>query len=324
MAVHNKSKFIFIILIILLSCCTQRTTTTGATEIIKGVSVSPRIYNGTGFHEFLDLRREVGALVGWYGDWNELSINTSAPFVIEALKHRYDYEPIIIVTPFYQPTGSLIRPLNMTITQEYINSARSFAQTYTPEYFGIGIEINVLYERNPSAYEEFVKLFNDTYDAVKLASSNTKIFPVFQLERMKGLSGGLFGGASNESDNEWFLLDDFIKADLAVFTTYPCLIYNDPKDVPEDYYSVILNHTNKMIGFSEIGWFSSPEIPGWASSEEEQTEFINRFFNLTKSLNAEFSIWSFLYDQNVQVPFDTMGLYYSNGSQKLAWNAWKQ
>jgi hypothetical protein len=46
---------------------------------------------------------------------------------------------------------------------------------------------------DPEGYDEFVELFAEVYGAVKEASPETSVFTVFQLERMKGLWGGLFG-----------------------------------------------------------------------------------------------------------------------------------
>jgi hypothetical protein len=41
-------------------------------------------------------------------------------------------------------------------------------------------------------------------------------------------------------------------------------------------------------------------------------------------LNKQFAIWSLFYDQNVTVPFSSMGFFESDGSSKLAWNTWTQ
>lgn len=148
---------------------------------------------------------------------------------------------------------------------------------------------------------------------MKTASPNTQVFTVFQLEKMKGLSGGLFGGKSDPGQNEWSLLDRFAKADFFAFTTYPGLVYKDPSEISTNYYDEIRLHTSKRIAFSEIGW---------QSSETEQADFIRLFFTLTKSLEPEFRIWSFLYDQPTIVPFDSMGLFRPDGTPKPGWDTW--
>jgi hypothetical protein len=39
-------------------------------------------------------------------------------------------------------------------------------------------------------------------------------------------------------------------------------------------------------------------------------------------MNVQLAIWSFLYDLNLQAPFDSMGLIRAAGTAKPAWNEW--
>jgi len=294
-----------------------------ASRAVKGVTLSPKSFQPADFEDFFLKAREAGGLVSWAGDWNEVSNSTSgAPAVVTSLSLTYNCTPIVEAQFFTQSDGRLLRPLNETTMQNYKEGATTFADRYKPKYLGLGIEVNVLYEKSPTDFDAFIRLFNETYDAVKARSPSTKVFTVFQLEKMKGLSGGLFGGTNDPSKAEWALLDRFSKSDIAAFTTYPGLIYRDPSEIPAGYYTEISLHTSKPIAFTEIGWHTDTSPAGWESSGAEQAEFVAVFFNLTGSLNKEFSIWSFLYDQNTIEPFKSMGLYYSNGTAKPAWSEW--
>ena len=71
-----------------------------------------------------------------------------------------------------------------------------------------------------------------------------------------------------------------------------------------------------------MGWFRYG-FTGWESSVEEQVEFIERFYELTDEMPIEFVTWSFLYDQNVQPPFDQMGLLAIGEDSSAALDAWK-
>ena len=133
----------------------------------------------------------------------------------------------------------------------------------------------------------------------------------------------MFGGKNDLKKSQWFLLEKFPKSDIAAFTTYPGLIYKNPSDIPSDYYSEIKSHTSKPVAFTEIGWHSAASPAGWESSEEEQAEFVDAFFNLTKDMKKQFNIWSFLFDQNTAEPFKTMGLRGSDGNGKLSWDRWR-
>ena len=286
---------------------------TEETGPLKGISLSPRSYEEFGV--FFEKAAEAGEVVTWAGDWGLLDEEASAPHVVEALSGQQALASIVLVTYFTQGTGELVRPLNESNRQAYIDGAVQFVETYEPSYIGFGIEVNSFWMNSEEG------LFEEVYPLVKKASPDTKVFTVFQLERMKGLPGGLFGGTNDEALSQWGLLDDFPEADALAFTTYPCLIHNEPSEMPEDYYTEILDHTSKKVLIAESGWFrDGPE--GWESDEGEQAEFVHALFDLTEGLDPTVIIWSFLYDQEVEYPFDSMGLLDVDESYLQPWEAW--
>lgn len=291
--------------------------------ILKGVSLSPRSFEPADFTDFFQKAKQAGDIVSWAGDWQELASTTGGgPKVVAELASSYGYIPLIEAQFFTQSTGALLRSLDEATKQGYTNSAAGFAAKYKPRYLGLGIEVNMLYETSPQDFDAFAQLFSDISDAVKEASPDTKLFTVFQLERMKGLHGGLFGGTNDPSKAQWSLLDKFPKADLLAFTTYPGLVFKDPANIPSDYYTEIRLHTSRPIVFTEIGWHSQASPQGWESSDAEEAEFVAAFFRLTQGLDAEFAVWSFLYDQSTFEPFRSMGLLRRDGTAKPAWEAW--
>jgi len=124
-----------------------------------------------------------------------------------------------------------------------------------------------------------------------------------------------------ENKPHWEMIDRF-KTDLAAFTTYPGIFYRDVSDIQEDHYSEIKLHTTKPIAFMEMGWHSASSPEGWESSEEEQADFIRTFFDLTRELNLEVAVWSFMYDLNSFEPFNSMGLINQQEEEKMAWQEW--
>lgn len=291
---------------------------------LKGVSLSPRSFQSDDFTDFFQKAKQAGEIVSWAGDWNELSSSqSSGPTVVATLASHYGYTPVIEAQFFTLSSGKLLRPLDSTTRQDYRSTAAAFAEKFAPKYLAFGIEVNVLYEKAPADFESFVQLFGEVYDAVKARSPGTKVFTIFQLERMKGLNGGLFGGANDAAKSQWSLLDRFPKADLIAFTTYPSLVVQSPSAIPADYYAEIRSRTTKPVAFTEIGWHSEASPKGWESSEAEQAEFIPAFFNLTRDLHSEFAIWAFVYDQNTAEPFRSMGLRRrGDGTAKPAWDEW--
>lgn len=291
---------------------------------LKGVSLSPKSFQAADFTDFFEKTKQTGKVVMWAGDWIELSDKSGGgPTVVAGFALKYDYIPLIEAQFFKQSTGTLLRPLDDSSKQIYESSAAAFADKYKPKYLGLGIEVNTLYEKSPVDFNVFVQLFSKVYDTVKAKSPNTKVFTVFQLEKMKGLNGGLFGGRNDPSKAQWSLLDRFPRSDIIAFTTYPSLIYKTPSGIPVDYYTEIKARTTKPLAFTEIGWHSEASPTGWESSDAEQAEFVVTFFNLTKDLNKELAIWSFMYDQDTFEPFKSMGLRRrGNGTAKPAWDKW--
>lgn len=294
-------------------------------EFMKGITLTPKSFSSNDFTDFFKNAKELGNIVTWAGDWNELSnTKNGGPTVVASLASQYNYIPIIEAQFFTQSTGKLLRGLDEITKQSYKTSVVNFAEKYKPKYLGLGIEINILYEKSPKDFEDFVLIYNEVYDGVKKVAPNTKIFTIFQLEKMKGLNGGLFGGINDETTAQWHLIDKFSKSDIIAFTSYPNIIFKDPSEIPLNYYSDIENHVNKPIAFTEIGWHTS-EIPvGWESSESEQAEFIKKFFELTKDIDKEFVIYSFMFDQNTVEPFNSAGLYNKDGGPRLATIEWQK
>ncbi len=289
---------------------------------LRGVSLSPRSYGSPDFNNFFTKAKQAGGVVTWSGDWAELADPKGAPRVVAQLAAADGLKPVIIAQFFTQSTGELLRPLNDSTKQGYKSGAVSFAEAYRPEYIGFGVEVNMLHEASPADYASFKAFFAEVAAAVKQASPETKVFTVFQLERLRGLRGGLYGGADNPAVNDWALLSDFPDADLLAFTTYPCIVYRDPSDIPADYYTAeITQHTSKPIAYTEAGWFRVG-VARWESTPEEQARFVSRYLELTKPLNPGLLVWSFLYDQDAGEPFSSMGLLGKDDSTSPAWEAW--
>jgi hypothetical protein len=299
---------------------TSSSTSPRESTFQKGLTFSPTDYGSNGIDDFFAKASQAGSIVEWAGDWEEIG-GSGAPATVAQLASQHGLKSMIVVQFFTQSTGQLLRPLNSTNEQHYLAITTSFVKQYKPSYFGVGIEVNVLYEKNATSFAEFVSLYGQVYSAVKSASPSTLAFTVFQFEKMNGLNGGLYGGTNDPSRAEWQLLTLFPE-DIAAFTTYPSLVYHGTSEMPADYYARIASHTNKGVGFTEMGWHSGYVAGGWGNSEAGQADFVTRFFGLSGSLNRTFAVWSFLYDQKTAVPFDTMGFFNSNGTAKQSWQTW--
>jgi hypothetical protein len=292
---------------------------------LYGVSLSPRSYEADDFAEFFELARLTGGVVRWAGDWAELDDRQGGAVAIAELQGQFGYMPVFEANIFRQDPTALLRPFNEPQIAEYVRLARQFAANYSPPYFGLGIEINMLYESVPEEFEKFVRLFDMAAAAVHEASPETLVYTSFQLERMHGLAGGLWGGADDPSAARWQLLDQFPRADFFSFTTYPGLNYPDPADIPSSHYAEVLSHTGRPVAFTEIGWPAGTIAPGWESSQGEQAAAVQRLFELITPVDSKLVLWSFMFDPagHLPAPFLSMGLVEPEGTKRQAFYEWQ-
>lgn len=257
--------------------------------------------------------KDYGQVFGSYVEWNDGlkdGIPQQMPLVND-LSKKQGFVPVYAL-------GFKKSPSFAGIKDDFEKVAVNAAEELKPKYLGLGVEVNVLYEKDPEDFGVFVQSYHQLYKEIKSVSPKTKVFPIFQLEYTKG-KGYLSGQKRNE---EWAILEKFEdQMDLAAFTTYPMLDYEDPKDIPEDYYFEITKHTKRKIAFTELAW-PSGSLAGRSSSETEQAEFLNRFLELTKNLDKEFMIWTLVHDTQSNDLFGTIGLKNNDGTEKMVYQKW--
>lgn len=307
-----------IVLAGLLAGCTHRDDG-GVRGPVYGVSVSPAD-QGERFARFWTDAEAVGSVIAWAGPMHELSDPRGGARVVAGLNADTGFHTAIMTGPYSVSDDAL--------TEEYTNETRErhkqdlvdLVTDHRIAFLALGIELDHFAEDDPQNYTLFVAWWKEAYAAVKAASPHTHVFPVFQYERLIGLKGGLYGGV-NDMDDSWHLVDDFPDRDMTGFTTYPGLVYKDPKEVPDDHYDAIQEHVEGDVAFTEIGWHAGERPPLWRSSEEEQARFVDRFFRTAPE--HELALWIHLYDTGHQPPFDTMGLMRPDGVMRPALEKWR-
>ena len=301
------------------------TTAPGSTASrpLRGVSLSPRSFDGDDFASFFEEASEAGTLVRWAGDWAELGDDEGAPAVVASLTRRHGLEPAIETGVFSASSRELFRPLTPETRARYVESAASFCETHAPPYLGVGVEVDFHHETDPDSFETFVDLFAETYDAVKAVSPGTQVYTGFQLERLRGLRGGLFGGENDPESATWELIDRFHDADLVGVTSYPGLIYGDPAEIPEEYYTALGERAGRPVAITETGWSVETKGEGWESDEAEQAAFVDRLLGLTADVDVGTLLWVWLYEQADETgAFSGMSLKREDGTARPAWDAW--
>ncbi len=198
----------------------------------------------------------------------------------------------------------------------YKQAALDVVRAARPRYLSLGNEVNRWYEKygasGPDGFKNFVSLYEETYDAVKRLSPETKVFVVFAREIVS---------ENREADLEVLRLFDASKLDLLVFTSYPySLGRTSPSAIPDDYYSQAAAFmSGKPFGFTEIAWPSLPALGG----EQAQADFITQATTrLTRDRGVKLELfgWPWLHDLDEN---DSVGLIKRNGAEKLAYAVWK-
>lgn len=175
-----------------------------------GVSVSPKSFASEDVLNFYDHEaKQVGDMLTWVGDVEELDAATGAPHAAAQLAPDHDLVPTSI---FVVRVEALHAPERVKkITQETI----AYAKKYQPKFLGFGNEINFQYKDDANAFATFVTMFDAVADGVHAVSPDTKVFTVWALEWLRGLHGGLYGGMNDVSLTQWFLFDQFPKYDYS-------------------------------------------------------------------------------------------------------------
>jgi hypothetical protein len=212
------------------------------------------------------------------------------------------------------------------VRQGFIEFAQYVALNYRPRYLALGVDVNSYERQNPDDFAAFASLYAETYDAVKEQSPDTLVFPTFQLEDM---SGRLPGGETQSS--QWSLIDDFeAKLDLLAVSTYPSRVFDDPGDIPSDYYRQLSAHTERPVAVAEMGYGTEPDSEGSESAGElRQAAFLDRVLNDAEQMDMALAVWfvrqdpKYSGDPAISSLLQHMGLLRSEGTEKAAWSVWE-
>ncbi|HNJ98152.1 MAG TPA: hypothetical protein PLV13_08510 [Ilumatobacteraceae bacterium] len=282
------------------------TTTPVVAPPLVGVGMTPRTYEGTGFPDFLAGIDGQTDLLMHAGGWNEAGTAGSPIDVAATLAEQRGLGAVIVLQPSADAS---------------VDALSTFLTAHHPAYLGLGNEVNLLASNDPAAFEALVALWQQALPIVREMSPDTKVFVTFQYEWLLGRRDGWFGGAVAEP--QWDLLDRFPGADLVGFTTYPSLVFEQPSDLPADYYAQVAQHTDLPVILTEVGWTADETLPLLPGSAAEQTDFIALLSQQATAARIEAMVWTFVHgDLVVDQQFNGMGLFAPDGTARPAWTAW--
>ena len=179
-----------------------------------------------------------------------------------------------------------LRALGRSITEPEVQQAyRSYVlaveRKLHPEIIGLAAETNLIRAAAlPAVYAGVVRAANDAAaDLILAGSSATLLFSV-QVETAWGRLGGNGHYAGVEQD-----FTDFPFAQTLGLSSYPYFGFAQPEDMPDNYYSRLLNGRTLPVMVVEGGW-TSAAAGTIQSSPALQARYIRRHAQLLDAVGA--------------------------------------
>jgi len=225
---------------------------------------------------------------------------------------------------------------NPAIRSAYRNFAVRLADEFHPRYLGLASEINTYANAYPADFPNFLSLYRETYRAVKEISPQTRAFVTFQWDEVNN-----FGkpGADGAPRLNWDSIEVFEPdLDLWVISSYPFAAFPSAADIPADYYTPLLDRTDKPLAVAE-GGYNSADIQGVRGSPADQVRYLSAIhsqigprlqfwiylllddFNMD-SYGAEFTRQGHAADVETLRFFSLLGLRERDGKPKPALSTW--
>ncbi|HVT37504.1 MAG TPA: hypothetical protein VHE78_00535 [Gemmatimonadaceae bacterium] len=178
---------------------------------------------------------------------------------------------------------SITEPAIQAIYRRYVVLTDSVLK---PSVLGLALETNLVRLAAPAGvYEAAVKMTNDAARELRARGSTAKLAVSLQVEVAWGRLGGNGPYRGVAAD-----MRDFPFVDVLGLSSYPYLgLFNDPSEIPDNYYSRIATETGRRVFVSEGGWSSAPiSLPGIsvASSPAMQARNIARQAVLLNTAHA--------------------------------------
>ncbi|MCB1842055.1 MAG: hypothetical protein KDI09_03755 [Halioglobus sp.] len=179
------------------------------------------------------------------------------------------------------------------VIRAYIQYCERLIDTFNPEYFVYGVEVNLLAANNPDAYKRFQTLAAAVYPALKKKYPNLPVALSFYLHAPDRLQ-----------ETRELVTPLLPYTDLYAVSTYPYMAYEAdgfPVDeIPEDWLKQTRQIApGKPFAIAENGYIAEDmkvfgkKMPGSADAQKRYTQ---RMLREAAELDAEFVVWFVIAD----------------------------
>ncbi len=310
--------------------------------LVKGFGISPQGFPAD-YSRILDFYSEVGGMTGagvmWNGLWKESGAGNTPQAAAGLMKASriYGFTPVAVFG--WRSGSTLFLDVPGDATNSWSNAAarglfqemlEDFAAEYRPPYLFLGNESDSYYQQDASDYARWIGFYNSAYDAIKAASPETMVGPVFNFEHMSGM-----GALNGWNTAYWGALDshDLSRVDVVGLTLYPFLSYASPASVPDGYLDPLVARIgSKPIAITETGWPAENLgrlNPPWETSAQSQAAYLSRLDAVLQGRNVRMVNWLHLYPMQDSGGsstdwklFGSVSLRDSSGDKRPAYDAW--
>jgi hypothetical protein len=225
------------------------------------------------------------------------------------------------------------------VRRAFINFTLRISREIRPRYLGLASEINTYADAHPDDFAHFLSLYQEAYAAVKAEAPDTQVFVTFQWEDLNNLFPGDAQGRIPYSVN-WDQVEAFEPGlDIWVISSYPFVAFRAADEIPGDYYTPLLDRTDKPLAVGEGGFTSRPVGP-FSGTPDDQVVYLNA---LHEQIGQRLDFWIYLllsdFDAEAyaaamrdqgrgEVDIDTLGLFagvglrQADGTAKPALAVW--
>ncbi len=215
------------------------------------------------------------------------------------LAEQNGLEAVFVVDPlnglnrrefFGLPRGWEASFANPDVRTAFTNFALWIVQEFNPPYLGLASEINTYADAHPEDFPHYLSLYRDVYAAVKAVSPDTQLFATFQWEDLNNLFPGDPSGRQ-PYEISWEQVEAFEpELDLWVISSYPFVAFQSGAEIPEDYYTPLLDRTNKPLAVAE-GGYTSRQVGPFPGQPSDQVDYLNAIHD---QIGGRLAFWVYL------------------------------
>ncbi len=153
-----------------------------------------------------------------------------------------------------------------------------------PKHLGIALETNLIRTiSTPAIYNGVRQAANDVAEELLVRNTDAKLSVSVQVDHACGrLIGGVYSGVEED-------FTDFPFMEEVGLSSYPYFGYDEPEEIPLDYYSRLVGEKNIPSFVTEGGWSSQPIVTpdrNFFSTDQIQKEYIAYHRELLDEVNA--------------------------------------